>query len=77
MINTIGFIELNSIAKGIEVADHMLKVANVQLMFSTATCPGKYILIYATSAQWRIPIEAAKLLGGEFIIDDLMIPKRR
>ncbi|KNZ42481.1 BMC domain-containing protein [Acetobacterium bakii] len=75
MINAIGFIELNSIAKGIEVADHMLKVANVQLMFSTATCPGKYItLIYGDVGSVENSIKAAKLLGGEFIIDDLMIP---
>ena len=75
MLNAIGFIELNSIAKGIEVADHMLKIANVKLMFSTATCPGKYItFIYGDVASVENSIKGAKLLGNEFIIDDLMIP---
>lgn len=75
MINAIGFVELNSIAKGMEVADHMLKTANIQLMFSTATCPGKYItLIYGDVGSVENSIRAGKDLGKEFIIDDLMIP---
>ena len=32
MFETIGFLELNSIAKGIEAADAMVKAANVQLV---------------------------------------------
>ncbi|MDR1421810.1 MAG: BMC domain-containing protein, partial [Coriobacteriales bacterium] len=31
MIKAIGFLELNSIAKGIEVADAMLKAARVEM----------------------------------------------
>ena len=75
MIDTIGFIELNSIAKGIEVADQMLKIANVKLMFSTATCPGKYItLVYGDVGSVENAIRAAKLVGKEYVIDDLLIP---
>ena len=33
MINSIGFIELNSIARGIGTADAMVKAAEVPLMF--------------------------------------------
>lgn len=74
MINAIGFVELNSIAKGMEVADHMLKTANVQLMLSTATCPGKYItLIYGDVGSVENSIKAGKAMGKEFVIDDLMI----
>ncbi|MCG8483151.1 MAG: BMC domain-containing protein [Clostridia bacterium] len=75
MLKAIGFIELNSIAKGIEVADQMLKTANVELSFSTATCPGKYItLIHGDVASVENSVKAAIELGGEFIIDDLIIP---
>lgn len=74
MIHTIGFVELNSIAKGMEVADHMLKTANVELMFSTPTCPGKYItLIYGDVGSVENAIKAGKELGKEFILDDLVI----
>ena len=40
-METIGFLELNSIAKGVEVADIVLKTAAVSLIFSRAGCPGK------------------------------------
>ena len=74
MMHAIGFIELNSIAKGIEVADHMLKTANVEIVFSTATCPGKYItLIYGDVGSIENSVRAARSLGKEFVIDDLII----
>ena len=39
---TIGFLELNSIAKGVEAADAMLKAAEVELISARPSCPGKY-----------------------------------
>ena len=45
-METIGFLELNSIAKGMEVADCVLKTAEVKLVFSRAGCPGKYYLLF-------------------------------
>ena len=46
MMETIGFLELNSIAKGVEVADIVLKTAAVDLVFSRSGCPGKYYLLF-------------------------------
>lgn len=75
MIKAIGLVEFNSIAKGIEVADHMLKTANVELIISTATCPGKYItLVHGDVAAVENSVSAASHLGKEFIVDDLVIP---
>lgn len=75
MIRAIGLIELNSIAKGIEVADNMLKTANVEVVISTATCPGKYItLVHGDVSAVENSIKSGKYLGGEFVIDDLIIP---
>ncbi|WP_334299448.1 BMC domain-containing protein, partial [Frisingicoccus sp.] len=34
MIETVGFLELNSIAKGVEAADAILKAAQVELAFA-------------------------------------------
>ena len=42
MIETVGFLELNSIAKGVEAADAILKAAQVELTFAKPVCPGKY-----------------------------------
>ena len=38
-METIGFLELNSIAQGIQAADTMLKAAEVNLVFARTTCP--------------------------------------
>ena len=45
MLETIGFLELNSIAKGVEAADLILKTAEVDLIFAKAGCPGKYYIL--------------------------------
>ena len=74
-MRAIGLIELNSIARGIEVVDVMLKTANVEVMIATPTCPGKYItLIYGDISAVENSINAGKNIGKEFIVDDLIIP---
>lgn len=75
MIKAIGLVEFNSIARGIEVADQMLKTANVEIIISTATCPGKYItLVHGDVAAVENSVKSAVRLGGEFLVDDLIIP---
>ena len=39
----IGMVELNSIARGIETCDYMVKAATVELLRSSTVCPGKYL----------------------------------
>ena len=46
-METIGFLELNSIAKGIEVADAVLKAAEVELISAKPSCPGKYHILFS------------------------------
>jgi len=75
MIKTIGLLELNSIAKGIEAADAMLKVAQVEMYLTTPICPGKYVsLIYGDLSSVENAIKTGIRTGGEFVIDDLVIP---
>lgn len=75
MIKAIGLVELNSIARGIEVADQMLKTANVEIIISSATCPGKYItLVHGDVAAVENSVNRAVRLGGEFLVDNLIIP---
>lgn len=45
MTNAVGMIELNSIARGIEVCDFMIKAAQVKVLRSSTVCPGKYIVV--------------------------------
>lgn len=51
MISSLGMVELNSIAKGIETADAMIKSAEVQLLYSKHICPGKYIIIVSGDTE--------------------------
>jgi microcompartment protein CcmL/EutN len=68
-------VEFYSIARGIEVADQMLKAANVDLLLSSATCPGKYItLVHGDIAAVESSVNTAVRMGGEFLVDHLIIP---
>lgn len=74
-MTSIGFLELNSIAKGVEVADIVLKTADVSMIFAKAGCPGKYyILFHGEVAAVKSSIDAGKALGGDYVVDDCVIP---
>lgn len=76
MMETIGFLELNSIAKGVEVADIVLKTAAVSLIFSRAGCPGKYYLLFCGEvAAVKASLEAGEALGGEHVVDSCVIAR--
>ncbi|MCC5912232.1 MAG: BMC domain-containing protein [Clostridiaceae bacterium] len=75
MIRTIGLIELNSIAKGIEVGDAVIKVADVQLLKAHAVCPGKYILLICGDiGAVKTAIEAGQEIGKAYVVDHLTLP---
>ncbi|MDO4492438.1 MAG: BMC domain-containing protein [Clostridia bacterium] len=72
---SIGFLELNSIAKGVEVADIVLKTADVSMLFAKAGCPGKYYILFCGEvAAVQASIDAGKATGDSFIVDDCVIP---
>ncbi len=75
-IDTLGFLELNSIAKGIEAVDYMLKIADCQLISARASCPGKYyILISGRVDSITQSIEEGKRIGGMHVVGKLIIPR--
>ena len=43
--NSIGLIELGSIAAGFQVSDAMLKAADVELVLARTICSGKYMVL--------------------------------
>lgn len=76
MIKTIGLLELNSIAKGIETADTMLKAAEVELILANSICPGKYIvLISGDMGSVKVAVEAGQEVGKQYIVDNLILPR--
>ena len=73
--NSIGLIELGSIAAGFEVADIMLKTADVELVLSRSICSGKYmVLIRGDVAAVQASVRAGSQIGHFSIIDTFTIP---
>ncbi len=75
-MNTIGFLELNSIARGIDAADQMLKAADVELLSARPSCPGKYqILITGEVAAVDAALTCGEETASKNVIDRLVIPR--
>ncbi|NLH01891.1 MAG: BMC domain-containing protein, partial [Clostridiales bacterium] len=75
MSKAIGAIELNSIARGIEVSDYMLKASKVDLVRSSTLCPGKYmVIISGDTGDVRASIAEGDKRGAECVLDTLIIP---
>jgi len=73
--NSVGLIELSSIAAGFEVCDAMLKTADVDLILARTICSGKYmVLVRGDVAAVRSSVEAGSQAGDFSVIDTFVIP---
>jgi microcompartment protein CcmL/EutN len=73
--NSIGLIELTSIAAGFNCCDAMLKAADVELLLSRAICSGKYIvMVRGEVASVEASVSAGVSLGNFSVIDTFVIP---
>ena len=60
-INSIGLIELSSVATGYVVEDVMLKAASVRLLLARSICSGKFLIVVAGDVM---SVSAAVQAGG-------------
>ncbi len=73
--SAIGFLELNSIARGIEVCDAMLKEAEVQLIEAHPICAGKYmVLITGEVDAVRTSVRRGEEVGEVNVVDTFILP---
>lgn len=73
--DSIGLIELSSIAAGFEVSDAMLKAANVNLLLARSICSGKYMVMVRGDVAAVQASVSAGISGGKFsVIDSFVIP---
>lgn len=73
--NSIGLIELSSIAAGFQVCDAMLKAADVELVLSRTICSGKYmVLVRGDVADVRAAVDSGCQTGDFSVIDTFVIP---
>nr|WP_286206625.1 BMC domain-containing protein [Thauera linaloolentis] len=74
-MHAIGLIELNSIAKGIEAGDAMLKAAEVTLLVAKTICPGKYIvMIGGDVAAVGRAVDVGAEAAAHTLVDQFTIP---
>ena len=74
MGNSVGMIELSSIARGIETCDYMLKAADVELLRSSTICPGKYMVIVGGDTSGvNAAMKVGEEIASEFLVDKLLI----
>ncbi len=78
--NSIGLIELTSIASGFLVCDAMLKAADVEVVLSRSICSGKYmVMIRGDVAAVQSAVDAAAAVVGQkgMLVNKVVIPHPR
>lgn len=71
----LGLFELESLARGIVVADALVKQAAVQIVMAEPVSPGKYLLIFVgpvgeVAESFKVGLE----VGGAMVLDSLHLP---
>ena len=75
-MEAIGILESNSIAKGIEAADAVLKAADTALLYAKPVCPAKYtILFYGDVAAVSASLDAGAAVIDAHLVDSVVIPR--
>jgi microcompartment protein CcmL/EutN len=70
----IGIVETSSIAKGFEIADAVLKAANVEIVLNRTICPGKYIVLVGGAVDAvQASIQAGVKVGAHTVVDQFVI----
>ncbi len=73
--NSIGLLELSSIAAGYQASDAMIKAASVELLLSRSICSGKYMTMIAGDvAAVTSAVQAGRDACRGFVIDMFVIP---
>ncbi len=71
----LGLLELESLARGVVVADALVKKARVRVVIGEAITPGKYLLVFLGDvAEVDEAFVEGVAVAGPKIIDRLMIP---
>src|SRR5450432_14222 len=73
--DSIGLIELTSIASGFLVCDTMLKAADVSIVLSRSICSGKYmVMVRGDVAAVQAAVSAGEAGARFSVIDSFVIP---
>lgn len=76
MMDTLGIVETKNIAGGVELADAMMKGAEVQLIRASTICSGRYLIFVAgdreaVSTSVKLAQDSGRSLIGSFVISNV------
>src|ERR1035437_5806456 len=72
--NSIGMVELGSMAAGHQVCDAMLKAADVELVLARSICSGKYmVMVRGEVGAVQAAVASGNTAGSFSVIDCFMI----
>ena len=71
---SIGIVETSSIAMGFEIADTILKAANVDIVLNRTICPGKYVVLVGGDVDAvQSSVQAGVNAGAHTVVDQFVI----
>ena len=75
-MDTLGIVEARSIAAGVELADAMMKAADVELIRATTICSGRYMVYVAgerdaVATSVKLAEASGRSLAGSFILSNV------
>ncbi len=74
-MNSLGLVELTSVASGMQAADIMLKTSEIELVLSRTICSGKYmVMVGGEVAEVQSAVSAVEQQLDYSIIDTFVIP---
>ena len=72
----LGLLELGSVARGVEVADAVLKAAAVDLLVATPVQPGKFVALFTGEvADVEVSVARGHEIAGPDLVDVLYLPQ--
>lgn len=72
----LGLLELESLARGVVVADALVKRAQVSIAIAEAVTPGKYLLVFfGAVAEVEESFKAGEEVGKALVLDRLFLPQ--
>ncbi len=75
MVRAIGLVEFNSISRGIESADIMLKAAQVEALVCRTVCPGKFVaMVGGDVAAVESAVKSGVDRGSQAVVDQFILP---
>jgi microcompartment protein CcmL/EutN len=75
-IDSIGLVELSSVARGFVVQDAMVKAASVQVLMARTICSGKYIVcVSGDISSVQASVEAGVAVGTGAVIEKRVISR--